>query len=221
AGAGLLRDLITMKSIAETVVKNSSLPVTLKTRLGWDEKSVVILDVAKMCEDIGIFALTVHCRFRNQANKGFADWSWIKQIKDAGIKIPIILNGNIHTPEDVKTAFEEFEADSVMIGQAAINNPWIFRQSKFYLKNGYYEPDPTIEERLGLCLEHLQLAVELKGEKYGVIEFRKHFAGYLRNLPNISKLRLELMQLKEFEPVKEKLLHFKEHYIKIFEERCS
>lgn len=221
AGAGLLRDLRTMRGIAETVVKNSSLPVTLKTRLGWDEKNAVIVDVARMCEDIGIVALTVHCRFRNQANKGFADWSWIKRIKDTGIKIPIILNGNIHTPEDVKTAFQEFEADSVMIGQAAISNPWIFRQAKFYLKNGYHEPEPTIEERVDLCLEHLKLAVKLKGEKYGVIEFRKHFTGYLRNLPNISKFRLELMQFKEFEPLKEKLLQFKEHYTKIFEERCS
>lgn len=219
AGAGLLRDLKTMRNIAETVVKNSSLPVTLKTRLGWDEKNAVILDVAKMCEDVGISALTVHCRFRNQANKGFADWSWIKRIKDTGIKIPIILNGNIHSPEDVKTAFQEFEADSVMIGQAAISNPWIFRQTKFYLKNGYYEPEPTIEERIDLCLEHLKLAIELKGEKYGVLEFRKHFSGYLRNLPNISKFRLELMQLKEFKPVQEKLLHFKEHYTEIFEER--
>ena len=221
AGAGLLRDLVTMKNIAETVVKSTSLPVTLKTRLGWDEKSVVILEVAKMCEDIGIRALTVHCRYRNQANKGFADWSWIKRIKDAGIKIPIILNGNIHKPEDVKTAFQEYEADSVMIGQEAINNPWIFRQSKFYLKNGYYEPEPTIYERVDMCLEHLKLAIELKGEKYGVIEFRKHFAGYLRNLPNISKFRLELMQFKEFEPIKEKLLYLKEHYFEIFEERYS
>lgn len=221
AGAGLLRDLTTMKDIAETVAKNSSLPVTLKTRLGWDEKNVVIVEVAKMCEDVGIAALTVHCRCRNQANKGFADWSWIKKIKDAGVKIPIILNGNIHTPADVKTALQEFEADSVMIGQAAINNPWIFRQSKFYLKNGYYEPEPTIEERISLCLEHLNLAVELKGEKYGVIEFRKHFSGYLRNLPNISKFRLELMEFREFDPVKEKLLYLKEHYTSIFEERYS
>lgn len=211
-GAGLLRDLPKMKSIAESVIKSVKLPVTIKTRLGWDEKNIVILEVARMMESIGVKALTVHCRLRSQGNKGEADWSWIKRIKDAGIKIPIILNGNIKTPEDVKNAFENYEADSVMIGQAAINNPWIFRQSKYYLENNTHEQEPDIDERFNLCLEHLKKSVELKGEKYGVIEFRKHYTGYLRNLPDVSKFRLELMQLTEIEPIKEKLFEIIKYY---------
>jgi tRNA-dihydrouridine synthase B len=211
-GAGLLRDLPKMKSIAESVIKSVQLPVTIKTRLGWDEKNIVILEVARMMENIGVKALTVHCRLRSQGNKGDADWSWITRIKDAGIKIPIILNGNIKTPEDVKNAFDNYEADSVMIGQAAINNPWIFRQSKYYLENNIHEQEPDIDERFNLCLEHLEKSVELKGEKYGVIEFRKHYSGYLRNLPDVSKFRLELMQFTELEPIKEKLFEIIKYY---------
>lgn len=211
-GAGLLRDLPKMKSIAENVLKNVKIPVTIKTRLGWDEKNIVILEVAKMMEEIGIRALTVHCRLRSQGNKGDADWSWIKRIKDAGIKIPIILNGNIKTPEDVKFVFENYNPDSVMIGQAAINNPWIFRQSKYFIKNNNFEAEPDLEERFNLCIEHLEKSVELKGEKYGVIEFRKHYSGYLRNLPDVSKFRLELMQFTEIGPIKEKLFEIKKYY---------
>lgn len=211
-GAGLLRDLPKMKSIAESVIKSVKLPVTIKTRLGWDDKNIVILEVARMVENIGVKALTVHCRLRSQGNKGDADWSWIKRIKDSGIKIPIILNGNIKTPEDVKNAFDNYEADSVMIGQAAINNPWLFRQSKYYLKNNIHENEPDIDERFNLCIEHLEKSVELKGEKYGVLEFRKHYSGYLRDLPDVSKFRLELMQFTEIEPIKEKLFEIIKYY---------
>ena len=212
AGAGLLKDIPKMKRIAELIIKNVNLPVTLKTRLGWDENSIVIVEVAKMLESIGIQALTVHCRLRNQGNKGEADWSWIKRIKDSGVSIPVILNGNIKTPEDVKYAFENFEPDAVMIGQAAITNPWIFRQSKFYIKNGYHEEEPDIEERINVCCDHLMLACELKGEVYGVREFRKHYSGYLRNLKDISKFRLELMSFNELEPLLHRLNAFKEEY---------
>ena len=124
AGAGLLRDIPKMTRIAEKVIANVKLPVTLKTRLGWDENSIVIVEVARILEQAGIQALTVHCRLRSQGNKGEADWNWVKRIKDAGIKIPVILNGNVKTPEDVKFVFDNFEPDAVMIGQAAIVNPW-------------------------------------------------------------------------------------------------
>ncbi|HMS64302.1 MAG TPA: tRNA-dihydrouridine synthase, partial [Ignavibacteria bacterium] len=212
AGAGLLKDLPKMSRIAEKIINNVSLPVTLKTRLGWDESSIVIVEVAKLLEKIGIQALTVHCRLRHQGNKGEADWTWVKRIKDAGVEIPIILNGNIKTPEDVKYVFDSFEPDAVMIGQAAILNPWIFRQSKFYLKNGFHDTEAPVEEKIDICLEHLRLSVELKGEKYGVLEFRKHYSGYLKNLRDVSKFRLELMQFTDFEPIKEKLLKYKEEY---------
>lgn len=215
AGAGLLRDIPKMSRIAESVLKNVKLPVTLKTRLGWDENSIVIVEVAKILEKVGIQALTVHCRLRSQGNKGDADWNWVKRIKDSGVEIPIILNGNIKTPEDVKFVFETFEPDAVMIGQAAITNPFIFRQSKFFLKNNYHQEEPSVEERIEICIEHLRLACEIKGELYGVKEFRKHYSGYFRNLPNVSKFRLELMQFNEFEPLKEKLLSFKDRQVEI------
>jgi len=208
AGAGLLKDLPKMARIAESVMNNTTLPVTLKTRLGWDENSIVIVDAAKMLENIGIQALTVHCRLRNQGNKGEADWKWVKAIKDAGVKFPIILNGNVKTPEDVKYVFETFEPDAVMIGQGAILNPWIFRQSKSLLDNGNYD-EPTIDERIDVCISHLKLCCELKGEEKGTLEFRKHYSGYLRNLKDVSKFRMELMELREFEPLREKLENFR------------
>lgn len=210
AGAGLLKDIPKMTRIAESVLKNVNVPVTLKTRLGWDENSIVIVEVAKFLEKVGIQALTVHCRLRSQGNKGEADWNWVKRIKDAGVEIPIILNGNIKTPEDVKFVFETFEPDAVMIGQAAIVNPWIFRQSKFYLENNYHQEEPSIEERIDVCIEHLRLACELKGEGLGVREFRKHYSGYLRDVRDVSKFRLELMQFNDYKSIEEKLLKFKE-----------
>lgn len=212
AGAGFLKDIPAMKNLAENILQSVKLPVTLKTRLGWDKDSIVIIEVAKIMEDIGIQALTVHCRLRAQGNKGEADWSWIKKIKDSGVKIPIILNGNIKTPEEVKFVFENYEPDAVMIGQAAISNPWIFRQAKNFLKSGYNEEPPDLKERINTCLEHLKLAVEFKGERYGVLEFRKHYAGYLRDYSNISQIRLELMKFVEYKPIEERLIRFREEF---------
>ncbi len=212
AGAGLLKDIPKMARIAEKIMASVKLPVTLKTRLGWDENSIVIVDVAKLLESIGIQALTVHCRLRSQGNKGDADWSWVKRIKDAGVRMPIILNGNIKAPEDVRFVFENYEPDAVMIGQASISNPWIFRQSKYFLHNGMHEDEPDVSERVDMCIEHLRLSVEYKGEIYGVKEFRKHYSGYLRGMRDVSKFRLELMQFDEFEPLAERLLKFKEEY---------
>jgi len=215
AGAGLLKDIPAMKNLAENILKSVELPVTLKTRLGWDEKSIVIVEVTKIMEDIGIQALTVHCRIRGQGNKGEADWSWIKRIKDSGVKIPIILNGNIKTPEDVKFVFDNFQPDAVMIGQAAITNPWIFKQAKFFIEHGYNEEPPDLKERINTCLEHLKLAVEFKGEKYGVMEFRKHYSGYLRDYSNISQIRLELMKFTEYAPIEERLIRFRNEFCEL------
>ena len=217
AGAGLLKDIPKMARIAEMIMKSVKLPVTLKTRLGWDENSIVIVEVAKLLESIGVQALTVHCRLRSQGNKGDADWSWVKRIKDSGVKMPIVLNGNIKSPEDVRFVFENYEPDAVMIGQAAISNPWIFRQSKYFLENGVHEEEPQVSERVDVCIEHLRLSVERKGEIYGVKEFRKHYSGYLRGLRDVSKFRLELMQYNEFEPLAERLRRFKEEYKEISE----
>lgn len=211
AGAGLLKDIPKMARIADKIINSVKLPVTLKTRLGWDENSIVIVEVAKILESIGIQALTVHCRLRSQGNKGDADWSWVKRIKDAGVKMPVILNGNVKAPEDVKYVFDSFSPDAVMIGQAAISNPWIFRQARQYMEFGVFE-EPSVEERVEHCIEHLRLSVEYKGEKYGVKEFRKHYSGYLRGLRDVSKFRLELMQYEEFGLLAERLKQFKSEY---------
>lgn len=211
AGAGLLKDLPKMRRIAESVMRNVKLPVTLKTRLGWDENSIVIVETARMLEDIGIKALTVHCRLRSQGNKGEADWSWIKRIKDAGIDIPIILNGNIKSPKDVKFAFDTYEPDAVMVGQGAINNPWIFMQSKEYLSRGLYL-EPQLHDVFDTCRLHLNLNCNIKGELKGVLEFRKFYSGYLKGLPNISRFKMELMTLKDLQGTLNKLSEIEETY---------
>jgi tRNA-dihydrouridine synthase B len=211
AGAGLLRDLPKMEKIASTVVNAVKIPVTLKTRLGWDKNSIRIVDVAKMCEYVGIKALTVHCRTRDQGHKGEVDYSWIPQIK-AAVSIPVIVNGDIVTPQNVKGVFDATGADAVMIGRGAVLNPWIFRQTKHYMASGELLPEPTVEERVNLLREHLKLSVEFKGERAGVIELRKHYSGFLRGLPHVSKMRMELMQFTEAEPILEHLTRFLEHY---------
>lgn len=213
AGAGLLKDLLKMRRIAESVMANVKLPVTLKTRLGWDENTIVVVEAARMLEDIGVKALTVHCRLRNQGNKGEADWSWVKRIKDAGISIPIILNGNIKTPQDVKHVFDEYEPDAVMIGQGAISNPWVFRQSKEYLSNGLYD-EAQLPEIFDTCRTHLKLNCDIKGEPRGVIEFRKFYSGYLKGLPNISRFRMELMAIKDLKGVLDKISEIENAYTK-------
>jgi tRNA-dihydrouridine synthase B len=211
AGAGLLRDLPKMEKIASTVVKAVRIPVTLKTRLGWDAQSIRIVDVARMCQDVGIAALTVHCRTREQGHKGSVDYSWIPKIKEA-VSIPVILNGDIVTAQDVKTAFETTGCDAVMIGRGALTNPWIFRQARYYMATGELLPEPTIQERVDLLREHLRLSVEFKGERAGVIELRKHYSGFLRGMPHVSRVRMELMQFTEAAPILDHLTRFLELY---------
>ncbi|MFN0157038.1 MAG: tRNA dihydrouridine synthase DusB [Bacteroidota bacterium] len=211
AGAGLLRDLPKMEKLASTVVNAVKIPVTLKTRLGWDANSIRIVDVAKMCEQVGIKALTVHCRTRDQGHKGAVDYSWIPKIK-AAVSIPIIVNGDVVTPENVKYVFDTTGCDAVMIGRGAVMNPWIFRQAKHYLATGELLPEASIDERVTLLKQHLALSVEYKGERVGVIELRKHYSGFLRGLPHVSKIRTELMQFTEAAPILEHLTSFLELY---------
>jgi tRNA-dihydrouridine synthase B len=211
AGAGLLRDLPRMEQIASTVVNAVKIPVTLKTRLGWDAKSIRIVEVAQMCERIGIKALTVHCRTRDQGHKGPVDYSWIPKIK-AAVSIPIIVNGDVVTPQNVKHVFDTTGCDGVMIGRGAVINPWIFQQTKHYLLTGELLPEPTVEERVNLLREHLKLSVEFKGERAGVIELRKHYSGFLRGLPHVSTIRMELMQFTEVAPILDHLTKFLDLY---------
>lgn len=199
AGAALLKDLDYLEKIVRAIVKSVSKPVTIKTRLGWDFDSIKIVEVAKLVEDSGVKMITIHCRTRSQAHKSEPDWSWIPKVKEV-VSIPVILNGGVMTPEDAKRAFNETGCDGVMIARGAINNPFIFKQTKQFLETGFYD-EISLEERIKILIDHLKLAVELKGERTGVIEFRKHYSGYLKGFYNSAKLRAELMQFYTLDEV--------------------
>ncbi len=207
AGAGLLRDLPAMVTMAKTIVDQVRLPVTLKTRLGWDRDSIRIVELAKMLEDVGIRALTVHCRTRDQAHDGEADWSWIPKVK-AAVSIPVVLNGDVNSAEAAERAFSETGCDAVMIGRAAIANPWIFRDIKRHAATGVVPEPPNMRERVLTAIEHARLGVEYKGERRAVIEMRKHYAGYLRGLPNNRALRIALMKPESLAELEDMLFSF-------------
>jgi tRNA-dihydrouridine synthase B len=199
AGAGLLREPARMAAIVERVVQAVDLPVTVKTRLGWDHDSIRIVENARLFERLGAKALTVHGRTRAQQRKGEADWQWIRRAKEA-VAIPVFGNGDVKDPESAIRMFEEFGVDGVMIGRGAVANPWIFQQAKAYRETGRV-PEIEPEEKLAACLAHFELSIEYKGLPRGVVEFRKHYKGYLRDLPLASAVRSELMTMTEPAPV--------------------
>ena len=209
AGAGLLQDLPRMRAVVSRVVRSTDLPVTVKTRLGWDAQSIRIVEVAQMLEDIGVQALTVHCRTRAQGNKGAVDYAWIPRIK-AAVSIPVILNGDVTTPEDVARAFATTGCDGVMIGRGAIRHPWIFREARHFLKTGEPLPLPAVKERVALCLHHLQLALNYRGEHQALASMRRHYAGYFRGLPRAARVRGELARYRELAPLQERLQELRE-----------
>lgn len=209
-GAGLLRDLKRFEAVVRAVIRGTHLPVTVKTRLGWDPDSIVILDVARMLEDLGVQALTVHCRTRKQGYTGQADWSWLPRIKEAS-DIQLIANGDVTTPEDARELFD-LGCDGVMIGRGAIHSPWIFQHTKHYLATGEMLPEPDLEARVAMCIRHLTDSAAYRGERRGVLSFRRHYAGYLKGVQNIAHLRRDLMQLEAVAPVVERLHAFLEEY---------
>ena len=213
AGAGLLQDIRKFERVVRGVLAGTTLPVTVKTRLGWDADSIIILDVARMLEDLGVQALTVHCRTRKQGHSGQADWSWLERLKNT-VSVPIIGNGDVASPEDVKRMFET-GCDGVMIGRGAIQNPWIFRQAKQYLATGELLEAPSVPERVALCISHLRRSIGVKGERKGIVEFRKHYGGYLKNLPHVSRLRLELMEMYDLASIEERLYRFRDEFAEL------
>lgn len=209
AGAGLLKDTPRMERLVTNVVKATKIPVTVKTRLGWDESSIKIVEVAKMLEGIGVQGLTIHCRTRSQGHTGDPDYSWIPKIKRE-VQIPVFINGSLVEPKQIKDVFDETGCDGVMIGRGAIDNPWIFADTKHFFATGEINPKRTLGERIDKCVELLQLSVERKGERRAVIEMRKFYIGYLKGEANASKLRNHLMIYSEAQPIIDLLQSVKE-----------
>ncbi len=212
AGSACLKDLDMMERMAGTVVDAvQTKPVTVKTRLGWDDRTIQIQEAALMLQRIGVKALTVHARTRCQKYKGDARWQWLKKLKNTpGLEIPIIGNGDVTSPEDAKRMFDETGVDGVMIGRGAIGNPWIFEHSHHFIETGELLPEPTVKERLELCAEQLRRSVEHHGERYGVIIMKKHYGQYLKGVHNSRHLRGKIMKESEMQPILELLLNFKE-----------
>jgi nifR3 family TIM-barrel protein len=213
AGAGVLKDLDLMVRLTEAVVKSTNLPVTVKTRLGWDDNSRNIHEVALRLQDVGIKALAIHGRTRTQMYKGEADWTLIGEIKnDPRIHIPIFGNGDINSPEKALAYKNRYGVDGIMIGRAAIGYPWIFREIKHFVETGTKRADPTIEERVEVARKHLIKSMEWKGPIAGINEMRRHYANYLRGLPNIKEYRNKLVRITDPKEVEAILDEIKETY---------
>ncbi|MGB4205509.1 MAG: tRNA dihydrouridine synthase DusB [Bacteroidales bacterium] len=201
-GADLLRDIPRMISITKAVTNAVNLPVTVKTRLGWDEQSKNIVEIAEKLQDCGIAAIIIHGRTRAQLYKGIADWTLIGKVKNnPAMKIPVIGNGDIDSPQKAKQMFDDFGVDGIMIGRAAIGNPWIFKQIKTFLTSGEIPDVPDINERISVCRTHLIISVALKGERRAILEMRRHYSGYFRTLPRFKAHRIKLLTLNSLDEI--------------------
>lgn len=207
AGSGLLRTPELMEAITRAVVNAVDIPVTAKTRLGWCEREINIVEIARMLESCGIQALTIHGRTRSQKFKGQANWAWIGEAKKA-VKIPVIGNGDVTTPEDAARLLQVAGVDGVMIGRGSYGNPWIFQRSKHYLRTGELLPLPSLAERVEVLLEHLALSIQFKGERRGTLEMGKHYGNYLHGLPNLKYLKAQLRELHSYAEIAHTIRHF-------------
>jgi tRNA-dihydrouridine synthase B len=213
AGAAVLKDVDLMVRLTKAVVQSTALPVTVKTRLGWDDDSRNIVEVAERLQDVGIKALAIHGRTRAQLYKGHADWSLIAEVKNnPRIQIPIFGNGDIDSPEKALEYKNRYGIDGIMIGRAAIGYPWIFNEIKHYFETGKHLPPPTIERRVQVVRKHLYGSVKWKGLIPGINEMRRHYANYLRGMPNVKEYRLQLVTLKTVEEIDEVLNKIIEQY---------
>ncbi|PTX22306.1 tRNA-U20-dihydrouridine synthase [Pontibacter mucosus] len=202
AGAALLRDIPKMVKMTEEIVKATHLPVTVKTRLGWDEDTKNIVETAERLQDIGIKALSIHGRTRVQMYKGEADWRLIAEVKNnPRMHIPIFGNGDIDSPHKALEYRNKYGVDGIMVGRASIGYPWIFNEIKHYMKTGEMLPGPTLEERVEVCRQHFTHSLEWKGDKLGIFEMRRHYTNYFRGLPNFKPLRMKLVQSEDMQEI--------------------
>lgn len=190
AGAGILKDIDKMEMLTREMAKRTNLPLTVKTRLGWDEKSIKIVEVAERIQDAGAKAITIHGRTRAQMYKGFADWTLISDVKNnPRMKIPVFGNGDVNSPEKAIEMRDKFGLDGAMIGRASIGNPWFFKQVKHFFKTGEHLPPPKLSERINMAEKHLKMAINWKGEKLGVLETRRHYSSYFKGIPDFKKYK--------------------------------
>lgn len=213
AGAGVLKDIDLMVRLTKAVVNATRLPVTVKTRLGWDDSTKNIEEVAERLQDVGVQALTVHGRTRVQMYKGEADWSLIAKVKNnPRIQIPIFGNGDIDTPQKAVEYKNRYGVDGVMIGRAAIGYPWIFREIKHYIATGEILDPPTLDERIAACRKHLHGSVQWKGQKLGILEMRRHYANYLKGLSHIKEYRTRLVMTEDLDEIENIFVELREKY---------
>ncbi len=217
AGAGILQDIPKMVEMTAEIVKSTHLPVTVKTRLGWDDNTKYIVEVAERLQDVGIKAISIHGRTRKQMYKGEADWSLIAEVKNnPRMQIPIFGNGDVFSPEIAVEKKRKYGVDGVMIGRASIGYPWIFREIKHYIKTGEKLAPPTFEERIAAAEEHLDMSIRWKGEKLGILEMRRHYTNYFKGIPHFKPFRMELVTLDTHVALKEtfeKIRSFKAHQV--------
>lgn len=198
AGAGILLDIPKMQEMTAEIVKQVNLPVTVKTRLGWDDSTIRIVEVAKRLQDVGIKALTIHGRTRQQMYKGVADWTKIAEVKNhPDIHIPIFGNGDIDSPQKAVEYKEQYGIDGIMIGRASIGYPWIFKEIKHYMKTGELLAAPTMDERVDVAKRHLKFSLEWKNERQGIYEMRRHYTNYFRGIPNFKPYRAQLVESED------------------------
>ena len=204
AGAGILKDIPKMVKMTKEIVNSTHLPVTVKTRLGWDDNSKYIVEVAERLQDVGIKAISIHGRTRKQMYKGEADWSLIAKVKENNrIKIPVFGNGDVDCAQSAKQKKEKYGVDGIMIGRGAIGYPWIFNEIKHFLKTGELLNKPNLKERINICRKHLKFSIKWKGEVLGIVETRRHYSNYFKNIPNFKSYRIELVTAENSEKVYE------------------
>ena len=213
AGAGILKDVDKMEMLTREMAKRTNLPLTVKTRLGWDEKSIKIVEVAERIQDAGAQAITIHGRTRAQMYKGFADWTLISDVKNnQRMKIPVFGNGDVNTPEKAVEMRDKYGLDGAMIGRASIGNPWFFNQVKHFFKTNEHLPSPSLMERVEMAEKHLKMAIDWKGEKLGVLETRRHYSSYFKGIPDFKKHKTTMVTSDFSEDIFDLFSKLKEKY---------